>query len=418
MLSSLYVAASMPPFVETKILDEDVELINFDTDADLIGVSFMTYNAPRAYEIADIFRKKKGKPVIFGGYHPTFMREEAIQHADAICIGEAERSVPRMIDDFRNGNLRPFYEEPLDNLRGLPVPNRTLVTRQAYAMPDAVQATRGCPFRCKFCSITSFFKNRFRVRPVDEVVEELRHLGRYILFMDDNIIADGDHAKELFAKMIPLRKRWFSQCSIRLAYDEELLRLAYASGCRGLFIGLESLSQESLKGWNKKINRASDYTWAMDKLHNTGIAVIAGIVFGDDFDSPEIFRRTLEFLEEANIEALQATILTPMPGTPLFEELDRDGRILDKEWSKYDFRNVVFEPKQMSPQTLKKGHDWVLTRFYSQRSILKRLSRSFGYLSPWVVFKATAPLNISYRSRLSKDGTFDSVRSKRNGVSF
>jgi len=407
MLSSLSVAAAMPSYVETKIIDEDVEPINFDTDADLIGISFMTYNAPRAYEIADKFQNEKKKAVILGGYHPTFLPKEAIQHANAICIGEAEDNVPRMIADFAAGKLKPFYESDPVDLRGLPIPNRNLIKKSAYITPDAIQATRGCPNRCKFCSISSFFKHIFRVRPVDEVIEELKTLSRNILFMDDNIIANTEYARELFLKMTPLRKIWFSQCSVGIADNEELLRLASASGCRGMFIGLESISQNNLAECNKNFNRASEYHRAIEKIHSKGIGVFAGIVFGMDGDTPEVFKKTLNFLYESKVDTLQATILTPFPGTKLFTEMQSQGRIMDKNWSNYDFSHVVFEPRNMTPEMLKKGHDWVLKEFYSRGSVFLRLWRAFGYLSPWIIFKGVAPLNLSYRSRLEADGTFN-----------
>jgi len=406
MLSSLYVAAAMPASVETRIVDEEVEAIDFTTDADLIGISFMTFNAPRAYEIADEFRIRRSKPVIVGGYHPSFMPEEALGHADAVCIGEAEENVPRMIEDFMAGKLRRIYRNGTVDLKGLAVPDRGLVKRGSYALVDTVQATRGCPQRCTFCSITAFFGQRFRSRPVDEVIDELKPLGKYLLFMDDNIISDADHAKDLFEKMIPLGKTWFSQCSTRIAYDDELLILARRSGCRGLFVGFESLSQDGLQDWKKSFNRAKDYAWVIKQIHSKGISVCAAIVFGNDSDTPGIFPRTLEFLLTANADVLQATILTPFPGTPLFDELDREGRIVDKNWGHYDFRHAVFEPRMMSRESLRRGHDWVLSKFYSRRSIARRLCNELAYLSPFTMFRATVPLNLSYRSRLSADGTF------------
>jgi len=407
MLSSLSVAAAMPSYVETQIIDEDVEPINFDTDADLIGISFMNYNAPRAYEIADRFRHEKKKPVILGGYHPTFMPNEAIQYANAICIGEAEDNAPRMVEDFTAGKLKPFYESGPVDLRGLPMPNRNLIRKSAYITPDAIQATRGCPNRCKFCSISSFLKHTFRTRPVGEVIEELKSLSRNILFMDDNIIADTEYAKELFSKMVPLRKKWFSQCSIAIASDDELLRLASDSGCHGMFIGLESISQDNLSDCNKNFNRASDYLRAIKKIHSKEIGVFAGIVFGMDGDRSDVFKKTLSFLYESKVDTLQATILTPFPGTKLFSEMERQGRIIDRNWGHFDFGHVVFDPKNMRPEVLKKGHDWVLIKFYSRRSVFQRLWNTFGYLSPWIVLKGVAPLNFSYRSRLKMNGTFN-----------
>jgi len=357
MLTSLYVAAAMPPFVETRILDEEVEPVDFDSDADLIGISFMTFNAPRAYEIADRFRREKGKTVIMGGYHPTFMPDEAIAHADAVCIGEAEPNLPHLIEDFVSGKLQPFYRHGLADLGALRPLNRALLKRGLYLWADTMQATRGCRQRCTFCSITSYFGQQFRARPVEHVIDELRSLGKRILFMDDSLTTRTDYAKELFARMIPLRKRWYSQCSISITEDDELLQLAARSGCGGLFIGLESLSQDNLRAWKKSFSRAEDYKRAVRKLHDLGIAVYAGIVFGYDWDTADVFSEALEFLLDANVDALQATILTPFPGTPLFETMEREGRIVDKDWSHYDFRHVVFEPQRMSSYELQASHD-------------------------------------------------------------
>ena len=405
MLPSLYVAASMPSYVETKIIDEDVEQIDFDTDADLIGISFMSYNAPRAYEIADKFRYEKGKPVIVGGYHPTFLPEEAIQHADAVCIGEAEPNVPRMIEDLVSGQLKPFYHTEPISLVGLPVPHRGLIQKRDYAPIEAVQATRGCHYRCRFCSVAAFHNYQFRTRPVAEVIDELKTLGKYILFMDDNLIGDRDYAKNLFSEMIPLGKRWFSQCGIGIAFDEELLRVASRSGCRGLFIGFESLSQQGLRSWKKQSNLGKDYLVAVQRLHAAGIAVFAGFVLGGDNDTPDVFEHTLKFLLEANVEAVQATRLTPFPGTPLFEELDAQGRIFDKDWSHYDFNHVVFEPSHMERETLDLGVAWTMGQFYKRKQIATRVWKGLHYLDPAVLFYGVLPLNLGYLNKVILDGT-------------
>jgi radical SAM superfamily enzyme YgiQ (UPF0313 family) len=418
MLSSLTVAAAMPTNVETRIIDEDVDPIDFDTDADLIGISFMTFNAPRAYEIADIFRRQKQKPVIFGGYHPTFMPQEAIKHADAVCVGEAEKNVPSIIQDYLAGRLKPFYEGWCEHLLGLPIPDRKLIRKSAYIVSDVLQATRGCPHKCRFCSVAAFNRYRFRTRPIDEVLAELKSLGKNVIFMDDNIVGNRDYAKELFAKMIPLNKHWFSQCSIRIAYDDELLNLAAASGCSGLFIGFESLSQDNLNAVKKNFNRVKHYIRIVQKIHSAGIAVYAGFAFGLDCDKPSIFEQTLDFLFRAKIDALQATNWTPFPGTPLFEEMDSQGRIFNKDWSQYDFGHIVFEPKHMSPRMLKAGTDWVQSHFYSRNSITRRLWHAFGYLPPWVVLKAVTPLNIGYRIRHQSCGTFERGKAFSSQVSL
>jgi radical SAM superfamily enzyme YgiQ (UPF0313 family) len=406
VLPSLQVAASMPPDVETRILDEDIEPVDFGAAADLVGVSCMTFNAPRAYQIADRFREERRLPVVLGGFHPTFLPKEAIRHADAVCMGEAEGSVPRLIGDFAAGRLQPFYRsEPVD-LAGLPVPDRRLLRKHAYVTPDVLQATRGCPYRCSFCSIAAFHRFHMRTRPVEEVTAELQGLGRNVIFMDDNIIGDRDYALELFAAMTPLGKRWFSQCGIGIAEDAELLGAAVRSGARGFFVGLESLSQDSLDGWGKRSNRARAYRHLVGRLHAAGLGVYAGFMFGGDSDTPAIFRDTLEFLVDADVDALQATRLTPFPGTALFDEMDRAGRIVDRYWGHYNFAHVVFEPLHMSPETLDRGTAWVLREFYARRRVARRWLRQLRYLNAVAFTRVSLPLNLGYRHRLSRDGTF------------
>jgi radical SAM superfamily enzyme YgiQ (UPF0313 family) len=395
------VTAALPPHVHARIMDEEVEPIDYDADCDLVGITFMTYNAPRAYEIADRFRKEKGKTVIFGGYHPSFMPEEAGQHCDAICIGEAEESLPRMVADFEAGRLQPVYRSDPIDLKGLRVPDRSLLKQSAYGMPEAIQATRGCANHCRFCSVAQFFRHTHRARPVLEVIAELKTLGGYVIFMDDHIVGDPDYARELFAAMAPLRKTWVSQCGVRIAYDPELLRLAAASGCCGLFVGFESINEATLRSWGKHFNRAREFEWAVGRIHDAGITVCGAVVFGADADSADVFRRTLDFVQRARVDALQATILTPFPGTPLYSDLDRQGRIFDRDWSHYDFGHVVFEPAGMSRETLRHGHDWVLAQFYSQRNIWRRIAHSFGYAPLGIILRGVAPLNLSYRYRLA-----------------
>ncbi len=406
MLPSLYVAASMPAAVKTKILDEDIEPIDFNTDADLVGISFMTYNAPRAYAIADRFRNEKRKPVVFGGYHPTLMPDEAARHADTVCVGDAENNVPQMAEDFMRGRLKPRYDNGPADLARLPIPDRKLVRKRDYAPVDALQATRGCHQRCSFCSISAFHRHRLRIRPVGRVIEELKTLGRQVLFMDDNLIGDAEYAKELFSEMIPLGKQWYSQCGVRIAEDENLLDLASRSGCRSLFVGFESLSEQNLSSWKKECNIGKDYLSAVRKFHEAGIGVCAAFVFGSDGDTPDVFGRTLEFLLESNVESVQATRITPFPGTPLFEEMERQGRIFDKDWSHYDFNHVVFEPLHMSAETLHLGAAWVLRQFFARRRIAQRVWRSLRYLHPTTVLRAVVPVNLGYRHRLTVDGTF------------
>jgi len=336
------------------------------------------------------------------------MPEESIQHSDAVCIGESENILPKIFDDYLNGNLKKFYKnDSLCDLSKLPKLDRTLLKRSSYIHCDTVQATRGCPYQCKFCSITSFFNHQYRKRPINDIIEELSNLGSFILFMDDNMISDEDYAEELLSKMIPLKKKWFSQCSISIANSPKLLKLASKSGCTGLFIGLESIEQGNLHKWNKNFYRANDYHEAIGRLHNAGIAICAGIVFGDDSDHKYTFSKTLQFLYDARVDALQATIMTPFPGTQLFIELDKNKRIIDYNWQNYDFSHVVFEPKNMSISTLKNGHDWILTEFYSVNSLTNRFFKQLQYLNPLMLLRASVPLNLSYRARLLANKTIN-----------
>jgi radical SAM superfamily enzyme YgiQ (UPF0313 family) len=238
------------------------------------------------------------------------------------------------------------------------------------------------------------------------VLNELRGLGRDVLFMDDNMTLDREYAKELFEGMIPLNKRWFSQCGIGIAEDDELLHLAARSGCRGLFIGFESLSQQSLSAWKKHCNRRKDYFEVVRKFHSAGIGIFAGFVLGSDEDGPDVFTNTLDFLLEANVEALQATRLTPFPGTPLFDKMNEDGRIIDKDWSHYDFFHVVHQPLKMNPETLHCGTAWLQQQFYSYKNITRRLGKALTYLSPNIIMRAVLPLNLGFRYKLSTYGAF------------
>lgn len=402
MLGPLCVAASAPDYVETTIVDENVEPLDFDCDADVVGVSFMTFNAPRAYEIGDAFRAR-GKTVFFGGYHPTLMPEEAIRHCDAVCIGDAEANLPRMFDDLRSGKLRRLYSDRAPELAPKPVDVRLIRERQ-YATSSVVQATRGCNRRCEFCSVTAFYRHTLRCRPVADVLEQIKAApGRDLLFMDDNIAADSRYAKELFEAMIPLKKHWFAQIPVGVTRDAEMLRLMRASGCRAVFVGLESLSQESLAEAAKGFNRADDYGTAVAALHAHGIAVIGAFVVGFDHDSPEVFARTSAFLRETNVDVLQLTILTPFPGTPLFDKMAEAGRMVDRDWGHYDFGHVVFRPRNMTAGELQAGHDAVLADFYSWRSILRRALRQTCYLRPRQIYLGLV-VGLAYRYKLRKVG--------------
>lgn len=373
-LSLTTLAAHTPRDIEVRIIDEGVEKIDFDMDVDLVGISAMTFLSPRAYEISDIFRKR-GVKVVLGGIHPTAMPEEAKEHADAVVIGEAEEIWLTLLDDFKKGKLKPFYKmDNLPSLDGLPPQRLELLKPGAYMTNNCLQASRGCPYGCDFCSVTNFFGNTFRLRPVKDVVEEIAALdGKFVVFVDDNIAGNKAYARELFKALIPLKKQWGSQASITLARDPELLELAAKSGCTSLFVGIESVSQETLASANKSFNKVSDYEKSIKMFHDHGILINAGMIFGFDNDDETVFERTVDFLQRNRVGLVLFSILTPFPGTGFYKRLESEGRIIDKNWSHYDGRNVVFKPKNLSPEALQDGFHWAYHKFYSIPSILNRI---------------------------------------------
>lgn len=376
------VAALTPPEHEVVVCDENVEPLDLDADVDLVGVTFMTALAPRAYEIARAFRSR-GKVVVAGGFHPTLQPAEATAHFDAVVVGDAEGAWPRLLADLEAGRLQPVYlSSPHGDLSGTPVPRRELLARTArhYATIHAVQATRGCVHACRYCSVAAFHRSTLRTRPVASVVAEVAALPRDFMFVDDNLIADRGYARDLFAALAPLRKRWVGQCSIELADEPDLLRLARAAGCVGLFVGVETTSPEGLASLDKAWNEGERLRERLATLRRAGIGVIAGMIVGLDRDEPDVFERTLRFLAEARIDGLQLNVLTPLPGTPLHADLERQGRILERDLARYDFRHAVIRPARMTPEELQAGADWLYAQYYRLDRILLRFLRALPVL--------------------------------------
>ena len=386
-------AALTPPEIEVKITDENVEPIDFEEEVDLVGITGMVMHARRAYEIARRFRVR-GIPVVMGGPHASSLPQEAKEHVDAVVIGEAEEVWKGLLDDLRNGALKPFYKaDDFSSMKGLPHPRLDLLRREAYYTTHCVQATRGCPHQCDFCHVTHFFGKTYRCRPIGEVMEEVKRLeGDFLVFIDDNIAGNRRYAKELFSQLRPLKKKWASQASITLAKDPELLRLAAESGCVSLFLGIESLSPENLKDVHKSFNQVSEFEEGIKVLHDHDIMILAGFIFGLDHDDEGIFERTLRFCEKNRIELPNFFILTPLPGTVLFEKMESEGRLLHKDWSQYNGGTVVFKPKLMTEETLQQGFHWACQEAYSWRSISKRV------FHPQQRFLTRLLSNMAYRS--------------------
>ena len=386
-----YLAAFVPSHWTVSHVDEAVQPVDFRAQPDLVAITFHTPSAPHVYAMADHFRQR-GIPVVLGGPHVTLMPEEAQAHADVVFVGEAESDWPRFLRDFEAGHYQErYFAAKAPTLEDAPMARKDLFHRRDHA-GGVLFATRGCPYRCDFCTLAVMYQSQVRQRPVDVVAREYASFpGKVIILWDDNIASDMDYAKTLFKALAPHRKWWSSQASIHAGQDDEFLELAARSGCKQLFIGLESVSQGSLNQVQKRFNRVSDYAGAIARIHAHGIAVQAGIVFGFDDDERVIFSETLDFLEAAGVQNATFNILTPFPGTRLYERLEAEGRILTRDWSKYNGRaDVVFQPKQMSPAELLAGYQYANRRFYSLRSISRRLSRSPVGL-PWAL-----PLNLAY----------------------
>lgn len=402
------VAALTPPEVEVSLTDENVTVIDFQKETDLVGITALTITAQRAYEIANTFRAR-GVKVILGGAHPSILPEEASQHADAVVIGEAEGIWPTLINDFKANKLQRVYRRrKRPSLVNLPIPRRDLFAKGAYYVTNTISATRGCPYSCSFCSVTSFFGHTYRCRPVEEILKEIKTLNhrKPIGFVDDNIVGNPKFAKELFRALVPYKIRWAAQASVTVARDDELLKLAAASGCMALLIGFETLSTANLVAVGKRVNLVEEYEMIIRKIHSHGIAIHGFFILGLDEDDEDVFERTVRFAQKMRLESAQFAWPVPYPGTALCESLDEAGRIVTKDWSQYE-SNVVFEPKLMTREMLQKGHDWVWREFYSLPSIWRRIGVAHRNL---VAFWAT---NLSLRAswrRKSRSGGFVAPR--------
>ncbi|HEY78273.1 MAG TPA: B12-binding domain-containing radical SAM protein, partial [Dehalococcoidia bacterium] len=297
------VAALTPPEVEVSLTDENVTDIDFQKEVDLVGITALTATAPHAYDIADNFRAM-GIKVILGGAHPSTLPDEASRHADAVVIGEAEGIWPNLIDDFKANKLKRVYRQSKrPSLINLPLPRRDLFANGAYYVTNTISTTRGCPYSCSFCSVTSLFGRTIRCRPVEEVVKEIETLNqrKLIVFVDDNIVGNPKYAKELFHALIPYRIKWVSQASVTVARNDELLRLTAASGCADLFIGFETLSPTNLAAIGKKVNMVDEYETVIKKIHSHGIAIHGFFILGLDEDDEDVFERTLHFAQEMRL---------------------------------------------------------------------------------------------------------------------
>jgi len=403
-----HIAAITPSKYEVELVNENYEDISFDVDADLIGITTYTMTAPRVYEIADEFRRQ-GKKVVLGGYHVTALPNEAIQHADSVVLSWAEGTWPQLLSDAEKGQLKQFYG-PNDeySVENIPPLRRALIKHNPLL--GAVQTTRGCSNSCEFCAIGSFSHHGIRQRPIKDVIMDIEQMpNRMFIFHDPHMTVNRRYAKDLFKELIrnKIRKYWVANGTTNVlnAVDEEFLDLARRSGCVEWFIGFESVSQAALNGIKKTHNKVEDFKKLIKRLHDHGMTVQGGIIFGFDEDTLDIFDTTLEKINELDMDVLELNILTPYPGTPLFDRLDKAGRILTKDWSKYNQVEVVYQPMNMTVKELEDGTRKIAKKYYSYYNIIRRNARilatnhTIGSLLP-------AATNYNFRRYYKKDFHF------------
>ncbi|SCY70759.1 B12-binding domain-containing radical SAM protein [Alkaliphilus peptidifermentans] len=379
-LSLLTIAGLIPDSYDISFIDEDHGMeIPFEEEFDIVALTGMTQQIYRAYEICTEF-KKKGSYVVIGGIHATIMAEEALKYADTVFIGEGENIWKKFLKDYENGTPYSRYtcKEYID-LRESPIPRYDILNKNIYSS-YSIQTTRGCPRTCNYCTLPIMYGSTYRYKTVKQIIDEIKAIQRFdsdpfIFFADDNMFIQKEHSKELVREIEKLGIIWGTQTDISVAEDEELLQLLYKSGCHWLFIGFENVSEDGLiflddKKW--KAEQRNNYERAIEKIHNNGIHIWGSFMFGGDSDTDSVFANTLDFTLKNGIYSGSFTILTPLPGTQLFKQMAEEKRIIDYDWSRYTFWDVVFQPVNMTPDELAKGVAWVYQEFYSKENVSRR----------------------------------------------
>jgi radical SAM superfamily enzyme YgiQ (UPF0313 family) len=398
-----------PPDVATTFYDERLEPIPFGEPTDLVAMTVETYTARRAYQIASAYRRR-GVPVVLGGYHPTFLPEEALQFADAVVVGDAEGIWPQVVEDARRGRLQPLYRQDTFPTLGGVVPDRSIFRGKRYAPVTLVQYGRGCKYNCNFCSIRAFYGSVLRQRPVAEVIDEIkRSRARTVFLVDDNLFIDVPRAVELFEALVPLRIAWSCQVSIDIAHEPALVRLMARSGCINALIGFESLNPDNLtqmrKAWNLRYH---DYQSSIRVFQDAGIMIYGTFVFGYDHDTPASFDEAVEFAIRNKFYLANFNPLTPTPGADLYGQLQQEGRLIfERWWLDPDFRygHATFHPRGMTADELTAGCLRARLRFNTYRSLWQRaLAPRTNLRTPFRLGVYLLSNLISKREILSKQG--------------
>jgi len=373
---------------EIEIQDELTGPLDFDRGYDLVLLTITTCIAPKAYAVSKMFQDR-GARVVAGGIHPSVLPREVARHVDAVVVGEGETTLPRVLVDFKKGKLKRTYRSEGQVERwDVRKPRWDLLDPDGYYLRESLTATRGCNHRCSFCTISLATGPGFRKKPVEEVARLLDAIdGQFIMFWDDDLGSDPRYTRELCQLLKPQKKMWMGQMNLQVARSEETLRELADSGCVAMFIGLESINQDSLKSVDKK-NQVHAYEELIRRIYDHEIGIFAGMVVGMDHDDLSTFERTVEWCDRMGIAGAIWRILTPYPGTKLFRELDAQGRILTRDWTYYDGENVVHKPGNMTVEQLYWGHKWTKRNYYSFGSIGRRIARRVSLKEPEALLKA------------------------------
>ena len=398
-----------PKHHNVRVVNDIVENIDFSSDYDLVAITAMTTQIGRAYQIADKFRET-GVKVIIGGIHATVLPDEAKEHADSVVIGEADNIWEDILIDFEENQYKEFYQDTSrPDLQKLILPRWDNMNLNIYPKPRGHKlpkmplfTTRGCVFNCKFCSVSKYFGRTYRFKPISHVVKEIEHIDtKSYFFVDDNIACNVDYSRELFNTLINKNINWLSQISTTVLKTPELIDLAAKSGCTSLFIGIESINRESLKSVSKGFNKIEEYEELFARLRKVGIKPFVSIIFGLDEDTPDQFKLTIDFLMKNKVGNAYFWILTPLPGTKLYEEMDKENRIIDTDWSRYNLSDVVFQPKNFTPDELYRGYWKTFQEFFSLINIAKRLYYNVPITSqPIDAFTRSLFYQLHYRNKV------------------
>lgn len=372
------IAGVTPPDIEVTFYDDRLEEIDYEAKTDLVGISAETLTALRSYEIAAHYRAK-GIPVVIGGVHPTLVPQEVSKYADVVVSGSAEKIWPQILGDLKGGKLKEFYKETGSTINQVSV-DKSVFGGRKYFPVSLVEFGRGCPFRCDFCDIPVYFDGRYDARPTEQLVSEIRNSRQSMFFVVDDNLGSRPQALYEFCKAItPLGIKWVSQTSITLARNEDLLDAVAKSGCWGVLIGFESLDAKNLTSMNKVFNTHIPFDVAIRRFHERGIRIYGSFIVGYDHDTRESIQRMVEFAIDQKIFIANFNPLTPIPGTPLYSRLKKEGRLINETWwldYNYRYGDFVFQPATMSPEKMAQICEDAKSAFYSVNSIAKRGMRS------------------------------------------